>query len=213
MEASLSEPLPWFSCHSLPSNLKRNVLCACPSDSSSCPNTFFVPSLLQQFILFGQFYLACDLRHWLIYCCWSHVRSPLTRNGNALRTQWTPDIEHLWCEIDWSLCQHQCLFYPGGTGGAGGQSNNLGGAGGVGEGPTLNIVNVNNLHIPEGAEMYIRQRDTIINWLSPINFFLRQADVAQMRAKGTGGWLLKHPLFKQWESGSGRTVWCHGIRM
>ncbi|KAJ7349653.1 hypothetical protein DFH08DRAFT_696264, partial [Mycena albidolilacea] len=56
-------------------------------------------------------------------------------------------------------------------------------------------------------------QDTIINWLSPINFFLQQADIAQMRAKGTGGWLLKHPLFKQWESGSGRRLWCHGIHI
>ncbi|KAJ7887446.1 hypothetical protein B0H13DRAFT_1550065, partial [Mycena leptocephala] len=31
------------------------------------------------------------------------------------------------------------------------------------------------------------------------------------RAKGTGGWLLEHPVFKQWESGSGRTLWCRGI--
>jgi hypothetical protein len=60
-----SQPIH-LSCHSLPSNLKHNGLCAYPSDSSSCPNPFFVPSLLQQSILFDQFYLACDLRHWLI---------------------------------------------------------------------------------------------------------------------------------------------------
>ncbi|KAJ7444764.1 hypothetical protein B0H11DRAFT_1619499, partial [Mycena galericulata] len=51
----------------------------------------------------------------------------------------------------------------------------------------------------------------ILNWLSPINFFLRQADISQMRVKGTGGWLLEDPLFKQWQSGSGSTLWCHGI--
>jgi hypothetical protein len=53
----------------------------------------------------------------------------------------------------------------------------------------------------------------IIDWLSPINFFLRQADISQVRVKGTGEWLLKHPLFTQWESGSGSTLWCHGIRV
>ncbi|KAJ7445349.1 hypothetical protein B0H11DRAFT_2087331 [Mycena galericulata] len=54
-------------------------------------------------------------------------------------------------------------------------------------------------------------RDIILNWFSPINFFLRQADISQMRVKGTGGWLLEDPLFKQWESGCGSTLWCHGI--
>jgi hypothetical protein len=58
----------------------------------------------------------------------------------------------------------------------------------------------------------ILRRD-FLNWLSPINFFLRQADISQLRAKGTGGWLLEHPLFKEWESGSGRTLWCRGIRV
>ncbi|KAJ7445358.1 hypothetical protein B0H11DRAFT_1635712, partial [Mycena galericulata] len=56
-----------------------------------------------------------------------------------------------------------------------------------------------------------QHRDTILNWLSPINFFLRQGDISQMRVKGTGGWLLEDPLFKQWESGFGNTLWCHGI--
>ncbi|KAJ7511611.1 hypothetical protein B0H11DRAFT_1699814, partial [Mycena galericulata] len=54
-------------------------------------------------------------------------------------------------------------------------------------------------------------RDVILDWLSPINFFLRQADISQMRAKGTGKWLLENSLFKKWESGSGSTLWCRGI--
>jgi hypothetical protein len=57
------------------------------------------------------------------------------------------------------------------------------------------------------------ERKKIIEWLSPINFFLRQADILQMQAKGTGGWLLADPVFKNWESGLGSTLWCHGIRM
>ncbi|KAF8146760.1 hypothetical protein K438DRAFT_1627213, partial [Mycena galopus ATCC 62051] len=47
--------------------------------------------------------------------------------------------------------------------------------------------------------------------LSPINFFLRHADISQMRVKGTGGWLLADPVFKKWESNSGSTLWCRGI--
>ncbi|KAJ6574285.1 hypothetical protein B0H19DRAFT_1341409, partial [Mycena capillaripes] len=55
------------------------------------------------------------------------------------------------------------------------------------------------------------ERTQIIDWLSPINFFLRQADISQSRQKGTGEWLLADPHFQQWESGSGKTLWCHGI--
>jgi hypothetical protein len=69
------------------------------------------------------------------------------------------------------------------------------------------------VHVHGGAEINTQERDAILNWLSPINFFLRQADISQMREKGTGGWLLANPLFKKWESGSGSTLWCSGIRM
>ncbi|KAJ6545367.1 hypothetical protein B0H19DRAFT_861021, partial [Mycena capillaripes] len=55
------------------------------------------------------------------------------------------------------------------------------------------------------------ERMRIINWLSPINFFLRHADISRVRQKHTGGWLLADPVFKRWESGSGRTLWCRGI--
>jgi hypothetical protein len=68
------------------------------------------------------------------------------------------------------------------------------------------------VHVQGRAEINIRHRDVILNWLSPINFFLRQADISQMREKGTGGWLLAHPLFQKWETGSGSTLWCRGIR-
>ncbi|KAJ7021832.1 hypothetical protein C8F04DRAFT_1012929, partial [Mycena alexandri] len=93
------------------------------------------------------------------------------------------------------------LTLHGGTGGDGGQGGGHGGHGGVGEGP---IVNFNYGNKEE-------ERKRIIDWLSPINFFLRQADISQMQEKGTGGWLLEHPLFKKWECGLGSTLWCCGI--
>ncbi|KAJ6536872.1 hypothetical protein B0H19DRAFT_1003807, partial [Mycena capillaripes] len=55
------------------------------------------------------------------------------------------------------------------------------------------------------------ERAKIIDWLSPINFFLRQADISSVRQKGTGGWLLDDSCFQEWELGSGRTLWCRGI--
>jgi hypothetical protein len=57
------------------------------------------------------------------------------------------------------------------------------------------------------------ERKEIIEWLSPINFFLRHADISQARQHGTEGWLHADPHFQEWEAGSGRTLWCHGIRV
>jgi hypothetical protein len=57
------------------------------------------------------------------------------------------------------------------------------------------------------------ERTEIIDWLSPMNFFLRHADISQARQQGTGRWLLMEPHFQEWEFDSGRTLWCHGIRV
>ncbi|KAJ7351586.1 hypothetical protein DFH08DRAFT_993239 [Mycena albidolilacea] len=94
-------------------------------------------------------------------------------------------------------------LYLGGTGGTGGvgTGQGQGGQGGVGQGPTINF-NYGNKE---------EEHKKIIDWLSPINFFLRQADISREREKGTGGWLLADPVFKKWESGSGSILWCHGI--
>ncbi|KAJ7694894.1 ankyrin repeat-containing domain protein, partial [Mycena rosella] len=92
------------------------------------------------------------------------------------------------------------LAIHGGTGGEGGQGGH-GGQGGVGQGPTVNF-NYGNKE---------EEHKKIIDWLSPINFFLRQADISREREKGTGKWLLADPVFKKWQSTSGSTLWCHGI--
>jgi hypothetical protein len=77
-----------------------------------------------------------------------------------------------------------------------GRGQGQGGRGGDGLGPTLNIETINNMHVQGPTEINIRQRDIIISWLSPINFFLRHAEISQLREKGTGGWLLADPVFK-----------------
>ncbi|KAJ7706814.1 ankyrin repeat-containing domain protein [Mycena rosella] len=55
------------------------------------------------------------------------------------------------------------------------------------------------------------EREKIIEWFSPLNFFLRQADISSTRQPGTGEWLLQDELFKEWKSGSVKTVWCRGM--
>ncbi|KAJ7800176.1 hypothetical protein B0H14DRAFT_1695342 [Mycena olivaceomarginata] len=102
----------------------------------------------------------------------------------------------------------------GGTGGNGGDGGAQGGGGGAGEGPTIHYeviaghYTVNNFGNQHSDSV---ERKEIIEWLSPINFFLRHADISQARQHGTGGWLLADPHFQEWEAGSGRTLWCHGI--
>ncbi|KAJ7028077.1 hypothetical protein C8F04DRAFT_1399130 [Mycena alexandri] len=103
----------------------------------------------------------------------------------------------------------------GGTGGSGGKGGIEGGNGGTGEGPKMHYnvkaeqFTVVNNHGRQ--QMDSVERKQIIEWLSPINLFLRQADISQARQDGTGGWLLVHLHFQEWKSGSGRTLWCHGI--
>ncbi|KAJ6521467.1 hypothetical protein DFH09DRAFT_939032 [Mycena vulgaris] len=55
------------------------------------------------------------------------------------------------------------------------------------------------------------KRDNIIEWFSPLNFFLRQADIFSARQPGTGEWLLQDELFKTWRSGEGKALWCRGM--
>ncbi|KAJ7118105.1 hypothetical protein C8R44DRAFT_189884 [Mycena epipterygia] len=55
------------------------------------------------------------------------------------------------------------------------------------------------------------ERDRIIEWYSPLNFFLRQADIFNGHQPGTGEWLLDHDVFKKWKSGTGNTIWCRGM--
>lgn len=57
-----------------------------------------------------------------------------------------------------------------------------------------------------------KTRIEILDWLSPINFFLRQADISRTRQAGTGEWLLADSRFRKWESGTEGALWCRGIR-
>ncbi|KAJ7483613.1 ankyrin repeat domain-containing protein [Mycena latifolia] len=55
-----------------------------------------------------------------------------------------------------------------------------------------------------------RQR-RILDWMSPLNFLQRQADVYGTLQSGTGEWLLGEAQFQDWESGSGKVLLCRGI--
>ncbi|KAF1811583.1 hypothetical protein P152DRAFT_60652 [Eremomyces bilateralis CBS 781.70] len=54
------------------------------------------------------------------------------------------------------------------------------------------------------------ETQNILHWLSPVNFWLKQADVSSQREPGTGKWLLQHPDFLEWAEGNKEAVWCFG---
>ncbi|KAJ7270980.1 ankyrin repeat-containing domain protein [Mycena rebaudengoi] len=55
------------------------------------------------------------------------------------------------------------------------------------------------------------ERDKIIEWLSPLNFFARHDDIFRTRQEGTGRWFLEDSRFKNWLLSTGESVWCLGI--
>ncbi|KAJ7453087.1 ankyrin repeat-containing domain protein [Mycena latifolia] len=68
-------------------------------------------------------------------------------------------------------------------------------------------------NVARSQEQYhdAEERDEIIEWFSPLNFFLRQADIFNARQPGTGRWLLEDDLFAAWKSGTGKILWCVGM--
>ncbi|OBT72674.1 hypothetical protein VF21_08561 [Pseudogymnoascus sp. 05NY08] len=55
------------------------------------------------------------------------------------------------------------------------------------------------------------ERQTIIDWLSPINFASQQSDFIARREVGTGQWLLNSNEFKQWLNQSNQILFCPGM--
>jgi hypothetical protein len=57
-----------------------------------------------------------------------------------------------------------------------------------------------------------KETKSILRWLSPVNFWLKQEDVSKQREAGTGKWLLEEPDFLEWEKGNKEMLWCCGSR-
>ncbi|KAJ7271005.1 ankyrin repeat-containing domain protein [Mycena rebaudengoi] len=55
------------------------------------------------------------------------------------------------------------------------------------------------------------ERDKIIEWLSPLNFFARHDDIFRTRQEGTGRWFLEDSRFRNWLSSTEESIWCSGI--
>ncbi|KAJ6526342.1 hypothetical protein B0H19DRAFT_863855, partial [Mycena capillaripes] len=55
------------------------------------------------------------------------------------------------------------------------------------------------------------EKKQIMDWITSLNFFQRQADIFGLWQPGTGQWLLSDPKFYTWESVPGQILWCRGI--
>ena len=53
-------------------------------------------------------------------------------------------------------------------------------------------------------------RQTILDWLTPINYGPQQSDLISRRQEGTGQWLLDSAKFKAWVGTGGQTLFCPG---
>ena len=56
-----------------------------------------------------------------------------------------------------------------------------------------------------------KDREAILQWLSPLNFAIQQCDLSNRRQAGTGDWLLESPEFQEWIKRSGGTLVCQGM--
>jgi hypothetical protein len=57
-----------------------------------------------------------------------------------------------------------------------------------------------------------QERQTILDWLSPLEFELTQAKLFHEWQDGSGKWFLQSEQFKAWRDGTLDVLWCPGIR-
>jgi hypothetical protein len=69
------------------------------------------------------------------------------------------------------------------------------------------------VNVANAGEIYTdKETRKVMEWLSPTNFWLKQADVMKQRQPGTAEWLLTNPDFLDWETGKTDILWCQGSR-
>lgn len=61
------------------------------------------------------------------------------------------------------------------------------------------------------SRQHNQDRQTILDWLTPINYGAQQSDFLGRRQEGTGQWLLDSPEFQNWCNGDGQTLFCPGM--
>ncbi|KAJ6579249.1 ankyrin repeat-containing domain protein [Mycena vulgaris] len=75
----------------------------------------------------------------------------------------------------------------------------------------ISVTDVANEQQRQSAINAAFEREKIIEWMSPLNFFQRQADIFSTWQPGTGDWLLTDVQFKMWKVSVGKILWCRGM--
>ena len=56
-----------------------------------------------------------------------------------------------------------------------------------------------------------KEREEVLQWISPLNFTQQQSSFSSRRQKGTGSWFLESQTFQEWLEQAGKTIVCQGI--
>ncbi|CAN9384185.1 unnamed protein product [Alternaria alternata] len=70
---------------------------------------------------------------------------------------------------------------------------------------------VDKLHERHDTKEAMAKRQTMLDWLTPIDHASQQRDAISRRQAGTGGWLLHSQVYQDWLGTSNRTLFCPGI--
>jgi hypothetical protein len=73
------------------------------------------------------------------------------------------------------------------------------------------VINDHNTKLTAmGESIQFEQRSKMMEWLSTVNFWDKQADFCKRAQEGTGRWVLDDQIFKSWLDGRGGILWCEG---
>jgi hypothetical protein len=56
-----------------------------------------------------------------------------------------------------------------------------------------------------------QEHETVLNWLTPIDYAAQQSDFVGRRQEGTGQWILNSVEYQMWLNSDGQTLFCPGI--
>ena len=57
-----------------------------------------------------------------------------------------------------------------------------------------------------------QEHSALIEWLSPLDFLIRQSDIFARHVDGTGSWFLGLEEFIDWRDSDASILWCEGGR-
>jgi len=57
-----------------------------------------------------------------------------------------------------------------------------------------------------------KEKQNILEWISPLNFWITHEDIFRRRHGSTGRWLIDSQTFQEWHDATGKILWCPGIR-